>query len=315
MIVTVTANPSLDVTYRVTALHPGREHRVPPAVVRPGGKGVNVASTLRRMGYDPLVLGPTGGPEGAALADALDVEGLQHRLTGIRGTTRRTVTVVADDGEATGFNEPGPTVAPEEWTALIELLCSTLPSAETVVLSGSLPPGVPPDAYAAVITRCREADVPVVLDTHGEALTRALGSRPTVVKPNRDELVAATGCDDVTAAARMLLRQGASAVLASLGPEGMLLVTGPVAEPLACRPPDGLGVVNPTGAGDAAVAGAVAALSEGLSWSGVVHRATAWSAAAVAEAQGGIVDPLTVDRAERALQARAGTHSGGGVTP
>jgi tagatose 6-phosphate kinase len=305
MIVTFTANPALDVTYRTAELRLGAEHRVAAPVVRAGGKGINVARTLRALGHDPLVLAPAGGPEGEVLRAGLERDGVAHRLVPVAGATRRTVTVVDAGGTATGLNETGPGISGPEWEALRAQVRAALRTAGVLVLSGSLPPGLPVDAYGVLAADARGLGVPVVVDTSGAALSAASAAGPALVKPNAAELRAATGIDvtgveGVVRAARALIDAGAGAVLASLGADGMVLVPGRDAAPLHCRPPAGVAVVNPTGAGDAAVAAAAAGLEEGLGWPQLLHRAVAWSVAAVAEPEAGAVDPrVAADLARR----------------
>lgn len=301
MILTVTPNPALDVTYRVPELLPGTEHRTPAPVVRAGGKGVNVARALRATGREPLVVGPCGGPDGDALAARLADDGLAHRLVPVGGVTRRTVTVVDDRGTATGLYEAGPQLGPAEWAAVADTVRAALPDAGVLVVSGSLPPGVPADAVARLVADAHRAGVPAVVDTSGAALTAAAAAGPALVKPNAAELREATGTDGVVAGARALLRAGARAVLASLGADGMVLVSGPRATPLRCRPPAGLRVINPTGAGDAGVAAAASALDEGLDPPALLRRGVAWSAAAVTAGTAGELDPDTVRALEEAV--------------
>ncbi|ANY07993.1 1-phosphofructokinase family hexose kinase [Pseudonocardia sp. HH130630-07] len=301
MILTVCANPALDVTYRVPALTTGSEHRVPAPVVRAGGKAVNVAAALHTMGRDPVVVAPYGGPEGAVLAADLTARGLEHRLVPVPGAVRRTVTIVDDAGAATALNERGTPLPAAGWARVTAVVRTALPAAAALVLSGSLPPGLPDDAWAPLVAAGRAAGVPVVLDAAGPALLAGIAAGPDLVKPNARELREATGDDDVVSAARQLVARGAAGVLASLGPDGMVLVDGPTGEPLTCRPPAGSTVRNPTGAGDAAVAAAACALAEGAGRAVLLYRAVAWSVAAVAEPRAGELDPHTVRRTESAL--------------
>ncbi|MCW2945906.1 MAG: 1-phosphofructokinase, partial [Actinoallomurus sp.] len=213
MIVTVTPNLALDVTYELAELRPGHAHRVRAVHARAGGKGVNVARVLKSLGHDVLVLGLAGGATGDAVRADLDASGLRHDLVPCAGETRRTVTVVAG-GEATLLNEPGPVVSPDEWAALE----ARVPDADILVVSGSLPPGVDADAIARLAAR----DLPVIVDTSGEPLRRA-APYAWAVKPNAEELAALTGTDDPVTGARMLR---ADTVVVSLGAEGLLAVTG-----------------------------------------------------------------------------------------
>ena len=277
MILTVTLNTALDLTYRVRSLRPRASHRVTDVVERPGGKGVNVARVLAALGHEVTVTGFTGGATGATVRALLaEAPGVTDALVPVAGATRRTVAVVDElAGETTRLNEPGPQVTPAEWAAFLRAYDGLLPGASAVALCGSLPPGVPVGAYAGLIRTARSLGVTVLLDTSGEPLRRGVAARPDIIKPNAGELAELTGSHEPSRATRDARRRGAHAVVASLGPQGLLAVT-PDGEWRAA-PVHG----NPTGAGDSAVAGLLSALVEHLPWPARLARATALSAATV----------------------------------
>ncbi|MEV6010693.1 1-phosphofructokinase family hexose kinase [Streptomyces sp. NPDC051976] len=300
MIITVTLNAALDVTYRVPSLRPHTTHRVTHTAERPGGKGLNVARVLAALGHRSVVTGFVGGPVGeelrAGLA-ALDEPRLTDALLPIEGTTRRTIGVVDDrTGDTTMFNEPGPTISPREWAAFLAHYRGLLKGADAadsaerpaaVALCGSLPPGVPVGAYAELVREARGAGVFVLLDTSGEPLRRGLAARPDLIKPNADELTGLTGFSEPARAARDARRRGARAVAASLGADGMLAVTDEGA--WQALPPARL-AGNPTGAGDSAVAALLSGHAESLPWPQRLTRAIALSAATVAAPAAGEYD-------------------------
>ncbi len=295
MIITVTPNAALDVTYEVDALTRHTSHRVRSVTERAGGKGINVASVLAQLGHDVVVTGCAGGATGAQIRADLDARGLTHSFADSDGEARRTLTVVSmSEGDATVFNEPGPLQSPEAWQALLDhvraLVVET--GATVVVLSGSLPPGFPADGYASLVCRCRDAGAAVLLDADGESLRLALAAGPDVVKPNRAELSEATGAEDVTAGVEALRALGARDVVVSAGRDGL---TWYAADGTAVRARldtslDG----NPTGAGDAVVAALAAGVAEARPRSAVIRDAVAWSAAAVLQPVAGQVDPTDV---------------------
>ncbi|MEV4443645.1 PfkB family carbohydrate kinase, partial [Streptomyces sp. NPDC049577] len=146
MILTVTLNAALDLTYGVPRLRPHTTHRVTRAVERPGGKGLNVARVLAALGHETVVTGFAGGPTGETLRRLLAESAgpVTDALLPVAGTTRRTVAVVDDgSGETTQLNEPGPHIGPEEWLAFCDRYAQLLDDATAVALCGSLPPGVP----------------------------------------------------------------------------------------------------------------------------------------------------------------------------
>jgi tagatose 6-phosphate kinase len=299
VILTVTLNPALDVTYEVAALRPHATHRVTAVHRRGGGKGVNVARVLTALGVDARTTGLLGGATGEQVRADLDRHAVPHDFTPISGETRRTLTVVAE-GDATLFNEPGPPITDHEWRAFRTHFRELASAAQVVVLSGSLPPGVPEDAYATLATAARTARPTaaplIVLDTGGSTLMAALAGRPDVVKPNAAELAAAVPtAPGPQAAAEELRAEGAVAVVVSLGPDGLLAVTGEGV--WRCRPPRSVRG-NPTGAGDAVVAALSRALHDHRStgahpdrlWPQALADAVALSAAAVHAPVAGEID-------------------------
>jgi len=289
VILTVTLNTALDITYRVPALRPHTTHRVTEVTERPGGKGLNVARVLAALGHEVTVTGFTGGTTGRAVQEQLTaVPGLVDALVPVSGATRRTIALVdARTGDTTQLNEPGPTITPAEWSAFQEAYDGLLPSASAVALCGSMPPGVPVGAYAGLVRTARAAAVPVLLDTSGEPLRRGVAARPDLIKPNAEELAELTGSHDPVRAAQAARRRGAQTVVASLGGDGLLAAT-PEGHWHATPPTRAHG--NPTGAGDSAVAGLLSGLVEQLPWPSRLSRAVALSTATVLSPTAGEFD-------------------------
>ncbi|RZU19250.1 tagatose 6-phosphate kinase [Kribbella rubisoli] len=288
LIGTVTLNLALDVTYEVDELQVGGSHRVDRIRRRAGGKGVNVARVAAALGHQVLVLGFVGGVTGELVAEELFDAGLTALLTPIAGETRRTVAIVNDvDGDATIFNEAGPTVSADEWRAFLD----RMPWGRMGVLacSGSLPPGLPPDAYAELAVRARHHDVLSVIDTGGDAL-KAAARAGAVVRANASELRAAVGeVVEVEEGASELVALGASAAVITDGPRGMVAASKKgVWRALPVETVSG----NPTGAGDACTAVVAAAVAESPEpdWSVVLKSAVAASAAAVLTPVAGDID-------------------------
>ncbi len=294
MILTVTLNTALDITYRVRSLRPHASHRVSEVVERPGGKGVNVARVLAALGHEVTVTGFAGGGTGRAIRDRLaGTPGLTDALVPVAGATRRTIAVVDElSGDTTQLNEPGPQIEPAEWGAFLDRYEELLGGASAVALCGSLPPGVPVGAYANLVRTARSAGVPVLLDTSGEPLRRGVAARPDIIKPNADELAELTGSHEPSRATQDARRRGARAVVASLGADGLLAVT-PEGRWRAVPPARIPG--NPTGAGDSAVAGLLSGLVEHLSWPDRLTRAVALSAATVRAVAAGEFDRATYE--------------------
>lgn len=290
MILTVTPNPALDLTWRVERLVQGGTHRADTGLARAGGKGLNVARVAHAHGADVLAVTTSGGRVGDEFGAELRASGVPHVLVPVAAETRRSIAVVDEAlGDTTIINERGANPTDVEWTALLTEVVERMSSARVLVISGSLPPGAPESLLPVLITVGRDAGVPVIVDTSGPALLRAADARAAVLKPNAAELAEATGIADPVEAARSLIARGAGFVLLSLGADGMLGVTASALvharldEPLAG---------NPTGAGDAAVAACAVLYAEGVREpEQILRRATAWSAAAVLMPLAGDISP------------------------
>ncbi|MFJ4095142.1 1-phosphofructokinase family hexose kinase [Kitasatospora sp. NPDC089913] len=294
MILTVTLNAALDVTWTVDSLRPRTSHRVDGEQERAGGKGINVARVLGGLGHDPVATGLVGGATGRRILDGLRSTRIRGEFVEVAGESRRTLAVVSRaDGDATVFNGRGPTVTAAEWQLFHRRYAALAATARVVVLSGSTPPGLPADAYAQLVRTAAAAGALTVLDTSGPDLLRALAAGPDVVKPNAEEIAAATGLTDPARAAAALRSLGARAVVASAGAEGLHAVTPDGTWRGA--PPERL-AGNPTGAGDACVAAVAAGLAAGSAWPEILRTAVALSAAAVPCPVAGEVDSAVFRR-------------------
>lgn len=266
MILTVTANPAVDVTYTVPELHPGAVHRVTEVTQRAGGKGLNVARVLRSLGEEVIATGFTGGPAGQWLTEQGTAAGISMHFVEALPDVRRTTVVRAGD-QTTSLWEPGqrpPDPAAAE-QALLERVDTLLAGAErpdqpavrALAVCGSLPAGISPDLPVRLAQRATRAGVPVVLDLDGAPLQAAArAGLPVVLTPNQDEVEALTGARPGSAAEAVsaiapLLDRGLAAVIVTLGEAGMVAVWAGGSH--AAAPPEPV-AGNPTGAGDAAVA-------------------------------------------------------------
>ncbi len=289
MILTVTPNIALDITYTIDKFELHSSMRVNDVADRAGGKGINVSRVLASLGYESLILGLQGGNVGAAIEADLIASQLPYELVPIVGQTRRSVGIVdRSTGDATVLNEAGPNVSGEEWERLTQTVARHLPQASTLVVSGSLPPGIGQAGVAELAQLAVAASVPVIVDTSGPSLLDAVAVGPDVVKPNAHEIASATGIHDPLEGAAALIERGAKAVVVSLGADGMCVVTAD--QTLRAKPTRTISG-NPTGAGDAGVAALAAGLAFSNSWEDRLRQAVAVSAAAVAHPLAGSFDP------------------------
>jgi tagatose 6-phosphate kinase len=296
VILCVAPSPAIDVTYEVDGFDVGRTNRVRRVTRRPGGKAVNVARVLTTIGERVLVLAPVAGRSGAEFRSGLDTMGVAADLVDAGEPTRQTVTVVdRATGAATVLSEPARIA---DWAVLADRFAELVGSATVVVISGSLPTGAPADAVAELTRAARCAGRPVVVDTSGAALAEAVVAAPTVVKPNADELTELTGLLDPLAAVRAIVAARPVTVVASLGADGLIAATPDGAWRVRpARPLRG----NPTGAGDALVAGLARGLAHGHHLPDILADCVGLSAAAVLAPHAGEVDPAEVRRQSEGL--------------
>jgi 1-phosphofructokinase family hexose kinase len=296
MIITVTLNPVLDRTYVVPRLQFDDVLRSTPARLDWGGKGFNVSRALQALGAGSLAMGFLGGATGDKIAAGLRDLGIKTDFTLISGETRTNIVILEESrsspvqrtGRHLKINEPGPAILPLEIDRFLSQVDTHLAAGcsragqefvhQTWIFSGSLPPGVPPDIYATLIHRVQSACQPdfharAVLDTSGEALRLGLLARPYLIKPNRQEAESITGFSlktrrDLDRAGAIFLDMGVQIVAISLGADGLyccwdraLLQSKEHAILVSAKPVQG---GNPTGAGDALLAGLVYALEYDL---------------------------------------------------
>jgi tagatose 6-phosphate kinase len=285
MILCICASPALDLTYRVDRLAVAATNRVREVSGTPGGKAINVARLLQRLGEDVRLLTTAGGDSGADLAAGLARYGIAHDLVASAAPTRRTIAIHdAATDEVTMLNEPA---VLDDWPAFVTRAEVLIPVAEVVVVSGALPAGAPLDGFAQLTEIARSRGRPVVVDTSGPALPATLRAGPTVIKPNVEELRDCTDEADPVAAARVLADRWQVVVVASLGAGGLIGVEGDTA--WRARPASVLSG-NPTGAGDAVVAGLARGLRAGTELGALLSDCAALGAAAVLAPSAGELD-------------------------
>src|SRR6476469_9294667 len=194
MILTVTANAAVDKTLTVPNLQLGHRHRAQQGIVIPGGKGVNVARALKRLGEPVIATGLAGGRTGSHILDGMTEEGILNDFVRIRGESRTsTVVVVPTSGVQTEIYEYGPEVGDDELQMLREKLQYLSGAITTVVLAGSLPRKVPASFYAEMVRDMGKGQVRTVVDCDGEPLRRALAAGPALVSPTQREAEALVG--------------------------------------------------------------------------------------------------------------------------
>jgi 1-phosphofructokinase len=265
MIVTVTLNPTLDKTLSVPRLRPGAVHRAQLLREDLGGKGVNVSRALSALGIASRLIGFIGGRTGQALQSGLAAEGFDVHFIDVGGETRQNLTLLDEaSGQYTKINEAGPPIGPHHVTALQAQVEQVARPGDLWALCGSLPPGAPPDLYARLIQQVQERGGRAFLDSSGPAFRAGLAAQPFAIKPNSEEAAEFLQCplhgdDGHCLAARRLQAEGVRLVALTRGAQGLVLAMD--GEVLIATPPP-VAARSPIGAGDAALAGLLWAISD-----------------------------------------------------
>jgi 1-phosphofructokinase family hexose kinase len=307
-ILCVTPNPAIDRTLIVPGFVAGRVWRAICVHAACGGKGVNVARTLTRLGKPACCAGPLGGHAGRVAAERAEAEGLVARWTPVAGETRTCVIVADGAGEATVVNEPGPVLSPEEWSRFSRDVKEAARDTQAVCISGSLPCRAPTRAMAELIAAAGNGGRrPVWVDSSGAALDDALMARPFGVKINGDEAAALLGREvrvesGALTAALDIAARGPVLVAITLGHAGAVMV-GEAGSWHAATPP--IAAVNPVGSGDSFLAGLVAGFTDGLGPKEALRLAIACGAANAQSEHAGIVEGEVVRELMNATEARA----------
>ena len=292
MILTVTANAAIDKRYVTESFEKGSVNRVKSCAANAGGKGINVTRVASIVGEKVTATGFLGGHAGKFIEERIHQRGVRSDFVWCEGESRTCINIWDETAkQQTEFLEPGFTVTEEDCERLIRKFASLLLKSKVVTISGSVPEGADSELYRRMIREVREYGKPVLLDTSNKLLADCLEEKPTLIKPNLDEIRALTGKelttrDELLAAAKEFHDQGIEIVAISLGGDGSLV---------SCR--EGvfdvkvpkLQAVNTVGCGDSMIAGFAVGMSRGLPIEETIRLASAVSAANAMRLETGFV--------------------------
>lgn len=307
MILTVTANPALDYTIRLDQLEIGKRAKYRDPSFDAAGKGVNVARMVRRLGEETLALGFAAGPTGDLLRQRLAEEGVPHDLLPVAGLTRINVTLLTGpEGSATHLHGAGTPVSAEDLRRLMEHAVTHLARAKVLVFSGSLRPGVPPEAIAELVGLAKSRGVLTMVDAETDTLKAAIGAGADLVKPNLLEAAEflgrpLDGFADAVYAAREIRARGAGIAVVTMRGDGAIAVDA--AKTWHVGPPKDE-VVRAIGAGDSFAAGLAVGLCRGAGLQDALRLAAAAGAATARHSGTGLGTPEEVAQLRTRVEIR-----------
>jgi tagatose 6-phosphate kinase len=282
MILTVTANPSVDKNYFVDKLSLGEVVRVNECNQTAGGKGINVSKVANLLGEQTMATGFTGGHSGEFINSFLVKAGVKTSFIKVEGETRTCININdISSSKQTELLEPGTEINEAKQQEFLSLYTEILKGCEIVAISGSVPKGIDENFYPELIKIAKQAGKRVILDTSGKLLKAGIEAIPHIVKPNKTEMIELIGRDiktkeEIIAAAFEIKAKGIETVIVSLGKDGAIFVTGnDVYQGIT---PD-IKIVNTVACGDSLVAGFATGLIRKLPITDTIKLAMAVSTA------------------------------------
>jgi len=326
MLVCISANPAIDRRLRLESIAVGGVNRVDSAQPFPGGKAAHVAMVARTLALDVTWVGFLGGAAGDECESGLSALGIPVTVVRTRAGTRANLEIIARDGTVTEILEPGGEVTYGEVERLLSAcrdIFAESSAGSQVALSGSLPPGAPPDLYAELTRLAHVYGCRVLLDSSGDALRHGLAAGPDLVKPNRVEAGwfagrPILGHGEALEVATEMIEAGARGVAVSLGEDGIVWRADDEAPTLVSHPPP-VKVRSTVGCGDAALAGFAVAHARGLDNEDTLRLAVACGTANCIAESPGLVDRGDVERmmgqvsVQQLSTKRGKLKTGGGV--
>ncbi len=294
MILTVTLNTSIDKLYMLQKQTPYSVMRVQEVINTAGGKGMNVSRVAAKLGEPVTAMGFIGGFTGQYFESLITQPEIRKAFTRIAAETRSCINIWdASCGMSTEYLEPGALVEESELARFFMDFQRQLPNADVVTISGSMPKGVPADAYEVMIRLCCDAGKPVLLDTSGVSLKSTLRARPTLIKPNTDELTQLIGSvpssfEGLAEAAYELHRGDIPMVVLSLGAQGAVMAC---AQGTYWGKPPWITPKNTVGCGDSMLAGLAVGIARKRSIMEQLRLAIAVSAASALSLATGDFNP------------------------
>lgn len=297
MILTVTLNPAIDISYRLDELDLNTVNRVSEVSKTAGGKGLNVSRVLALSGERVIATGFYGGPLASQIHQELDALEIKDGFVEIAGKTRNNIAILHQK-QQTEILEAGPAITLDEVERFLEYFSEVTTGVSVVSISGSLPKGVPTDFYTQLIERASHAGAKVILDSSGEAFSKALKAKPHIIKPNHEEIADLLGVEK-THNQELLkgylenpLFDDISLIMLSLGSQGALVKAD--GDFYFAQIPK-VNAKNAVGSGDSTVAGLAAGLLRGYEYIPLIKHAMTLGVLNALQEQTGFINMTDYD--------------------
>lgn len=300
MILTITMNPSVDISYPLGKLVINDVNRIANVKKTAGGKGLNVTRGIHASSVPVIATGVLGGTTGEYIKKELDKDGISYHFYNITQESRNCIAIL-HEGNQTEILESGPSLTEKDVDGFLQHYQSLLKKCKAITISGSLPIGFPINFYATLIAVANQHNIPVLLDSSGDMLLAALTSatKPYLIKPNKDELqhiinqtIDPQSINSLIQATAHPLLDGVQFVIVSLGKDGAFAryhdhcyrIFIPKIE-----------VINPVGSGDVTLGGLAVSIYKNEDITTMLKRAMVMGMLNAMEAQTGFVNLQNYD--------------------
>jgi|SRR5690625_976786 len=298
MILTITLNPAVDISYKLDRFSVDKVNRVENVLKTAGGKGINVAKVLAQLDEEVAAAGFLGGNLGEYIRSEIGSLAIKDYFVEIAGETRNCIAVI-HNGQQTEILESGPTISRSEADEFLKKFSEYIQRVELVTISGSLPKGLPTDFYVTLLENAHTSNKPVLLDTNGTLLKTTLANKhkPYLIKPNDEEVADLLGEKSVN---EMQIVEALGSpmfanipwVVVTLGAEGAIVKHD---QTIYHAQTPKVTAVNPVGSGDSVVAGFAAGIRQGLADESLIKFGLAMGVLNAMEEKTGHIDVEKVD--------------------
>ncbi len=303
MILTVTLNPAVDISYNLNDFKINATNRCHKTIKTAGGKGLNVARVLKQLNTDVLTTGFLGGELGDFIKNELDRQDIANDFLMIDKPTRNCIAILNGNSQ-TEILESGPTIEQAEQTLFLEKYQQLCEKVNIVTISGSTPKGIKTQFIERLIKIAVNKKCKVIADVSGQLLKEIINQfkiKPDIIKPNLDELQQLLNMPTNVDIKTTLLKNTAdiSNVMLTCGADGAYFKTNNKVYKIDIPK---VKCINPVGSGDSTVAGLAYALDKKMPFEKAITLATACGISNCMHEQTGYIDTKYIYSIENAIK-------------